>query len=259
MSNRQFHCEWARGQGLEALALGLAYGAWLCCASVCLVGSFQPAGLSAPYWKEVPGLRTDTCGIAALLAGAICFTTSEYLRLRRRRDGVLGRRRPSGATALMVRAMSETVAIVATGLVIYVSVNSVTHPATLSIQATHLAARPTEGTVRAVALLLCACSITILRYLQTGPTSGRGTRTAVSSLVAGDSRDHARRKKPDGDTRDANGSGPHDAVPGARVRESESVPANGPRVVHLLRSLSSPFLPSPARPGRVAPSEWRGS
>jgi hypothetical protein len=62
-------------------------------------------------------------------------------------------------------ATSETVAILATGLTIYLSVNAVTHPATLGIRATHLAGWPTEGTLRVSALLFCACSVMVLRYL----------------------------------------------------------------------------------------------
>jgi hypothetical protein len=69
---------------LEALAFGLAYGAGLCWASLCLVGSFRTSELSAPYWADIPGLRTDTCGEAAFLVVAVCFATSEYLRLNRR-------------------------------------------------------------------------------------------------------------------------------------------------------------------------------
>jgi len=224
MTSRPFRCGRARAQGLGALTLGLAYGAWLCFASVCLVASFRPADLSAPYWNAVPGLRTDTCGIAALLAGAICFATSEYVRLRRHHDGLPARRRPTEATGLVVHAVSETMAIVATGLVIYVSVNSVTHPATLGMQVWHLTAWPTEGTVRAAALLLCVCSITVLRYLHTGPYPGRDAQPAVSSHWAGDSRNHASCNGAVPDCREANRSGPRDATPAASPREGGSVP-----------------------------------
>ena len=224
MSNWRFRHRWACPRVLEALALGLAYGAGLCCVSVCLLASFRPTGLSAPYWDDMPGLRTDTCGLATLLAGAVCFTTSEYLRLRRRWDGLPTRGRPVGATGLVVWAISETVAIVATGLVVYVSVNSVTHPATLGMQASHLAAWPTEGTVRVVALVLCVCSITVLRYLQTGPAPRRDAHTAVSSCLTDDSRNHASRNEAVYDHRGANGSGPQDAAPAASTREGRSSP-----------------------------------
>ena len=233
MSNRPFRCGWASAQGLEALTLGLAYGVGLCWASVCLVASFRPTDLSTPYWKYMPELRTDTCGIAALLAGTICFTTSEYLRLRRRRDGVPGRRRPSGAAALMIRAIFETVATVATGLVIYVSVNSVTHPATLDLPVSHLSARPTEGTVRVAALLLCACSIAVIRYLLIGPAPARSARTTmVSALAADDTRDHMRPNEALRDRGEANGSRWPDVGAAVRARKSASLPADESAVRH---------------------------
>jgi hypothetical protein len=152
---------------VEALTAGLAYSAGLCWASVCLVASLRPGDLSAPYWRTVPSLRTDTCGIVAFFALAVCLGTSEYLRLRRRRDieATSGWESLRGTTTLLAMATSETVAILATGLTIYLSVNAVTHPATLGIRATHLAGWPTEGTLRVSALLFCACSVMVLRYL----------------------------------------------------------------------------------------------
>jgi hypothetical protein len=72
-----------RWLAVEALAAGLAYGAGLCWASVCLVASFRPDGLGAPYWWDVPGLRTDTSGIIAFFILAAGLAASEYLRLRR--------------------------------------------------------------------------------------------------------------------------------------------------------------------------------
>ena len=166
---------------LEALTAGLAYGAGLGWASVCLVGSFRPAGLSAPYWRGVPGLRTDTCGIVACLVMAVCLCTSEYLRLRRRRRTTVRRGRTplTGARAPFVMAASETVTLVATVLVVYLSVNAFTHPGTLEIQATHLTTWPTEGTLRVIALFLCVCSITVLRYLL---AERMGTVVSRSSL-----------------------------------------------------------------------------
>ena len=44
--------------------------------------------------------------------------------------------------------------------------NTVTHPATQQIQATHLLSWPTEGTLRVVALLLCSVSFGMIRYLR---------------------------------------------------------------------------------------------
>src|ERR1700730_13807411 len=163
-----------RWLALEAVAAGLAYGAGLCWISVCVLASFRPDDLGAPYWSGVLRLGSETCGILAFLAVAVCFGTSEYLRLRRGRDVAVspGRGSSRGTTELFALAASETVAIFATALVIYVSVNAVTHPATLGMRATHLAAWPTEATLRVVGLLLCVCSITVLRYLFAAPASG---------------------------------------------------------------------------------------
>ena len=61
--------------------------------------------------------------------------------------------------------MAEVVALLATGLVVYLSVNAVTHPATLTIEATHFASWPTEGTLRVVALVLCVLSVGMLRFM----------------------------------------------------------------------------------------------
>jgi hypothetical protein len=63
-------------------------------------------------------------------------------------------------------AAAETVAVLATGLFGYLSVNAVTHHFTLQIQATHLLSWPTEGTLRVAALLLCIVSFGVVRYLR---------------------------------------------------------------------------------------------
>jgi hypothetical protein len=178
----------SRRPAAEALAAGLAYGGGLCWASVCLVASFRPGNLSAPYWRSVPGLRTDTSGILAFFVLAVCFAASEFLRLDRRRAGavkpdreVTAEAQPGGTARLLALAISETVALLATGLVVYLSVNAVTHPATLEIHATHLVAWPTEGTLRVVALFLCACSVAMLRYLWAVAPAGRGVREVCSA------------------------------------------------------------------------------
>jgi hypothetical protein len=159
---------------LEALAFGVAYAAGLCWVSVCLVGSFRDSGLAAPYWAGIPSLRTDTCGEAAFLVVAVCFATSEYLRLNRRREGEVRRAHqpPSSKTALLAVAIARTVAVLGTGVVAYLSVNAVTHPATLALHLTHLAPWPAEGTVRVIALLLCASAAATLRFLQAGSAAG---------------------------------------------------------------------------------------
>ena len=168
MTSRPARGGTSRWLALEAVTTGLAYGAGLCWASVCLVGSFRPGNLSAPYWSSLPTVRTDNTGIVAFFVVAVCFCTSEYLRLRRRRDTAAtpGPAASNGTAWPLLQAASRTVAILATGLVIYLSVNAVTHPATLEIHVTHLATWPTEGTLRVIALLLCICSIAVLRYLR---------------------------------------------------------------------------------------------
>jgi hypothetical protein len=170
---------------VEAAAAGLAYGAGLCWASTCLLASFRPNDLAAPYWSGLPGLRTDTCGIAAFLGVAVALPVSEFLRLRRRRaPSALRQRKPlNGTPVLLARTISETAAVLATGLVGYLSVNAVTHPATLEIRATHLAPWPTEGTLRVIALLLCICSVAVLRYIG-------AARTGNPVSIAAEVNDH---------------------------------------------------------------------
>lgn len=155
---------------IESLSAGLAFGALLWWASTCLVGSFRPQGLDSPYWAVISGLRTDTSGFAAFIISAICLVTSEYLRLQRRyakraysSDSPAPIGLPNGRT--FTYALCEAVALLATAVVGYISVNAVTHPASLLMQVTHLFAWPSEGTLRIMALLLCVASGSILRFL----------------------------------------------------------------------------------------------
>jgi hypothetical protein len=151
---------------VEAAATGVAYGAGLLCASALLLASFRPYDLGMPYWSRLSELRTDTCGAASFVVVAITLVVSEYLRLRR--NG--GRRRHApgvrqrGSWTFFARAVAEVIALLATALVVYLSVNTVTHPATLTMSATHFTRWPTEGTLRVCALLLCALSTGWLRF-----------------------------------------------------------------------------------------------
>lgn len=155
---------------VEAATAGLAFGSLLEWASTALVGSFRPLDLADPYWRVVPWLRTDTSGFAAFIVAAVCLLSSEYLRLRRRRSAASAGAVPPptapGGAVLLAMAAAETVAVLATGLFGYLSVNTVTHPATQQIQATHLLSWPTEGTLRVAALLLCIVSFGMVRYLR---------------------------------------------------------------------------------------------
>jgi len=160
-----------RWLALEAATAGVGYAAALCWASVCLLASFRPDRLSNPYWSGIPHLRSDTSGIVGFVLAALCLCGSEYLRCGQRPaagwPGAAGRRAPrlSGRCPLLLLSASETSALLCSGLVTYLSVNEVTHPATLRLQATHLLSWPAEGTVRVVALLLAAASVAVLRYL----------------------------------------------------------------------------------------------
>ncbi|MGO9782415.1 MAG: hypothetical protein ACLPKE_28765 [Streptosporangiaceae bacterium] len=163
-----------RRLALEAALAGAGYAAALCWASVCVLASFRPDSLSDPYWSGLPHLRSDTSGIAGFVLAALCLCGSEYLRWRRRAAAAggaagqaAGRRAQTltGRGPLLLLSASETSALLCSGLVGYLSVNEVTHPATLRLQATHLLAWPAEGTLRVVALLLAAASVAVLRYL----------------------------------------------------------------------------------------------
>ncbi len=147
----------------EAVTAGLAFAAVLGWGSTALVGSFRGQDLAEHYWQPIP-LRTDTSGFIAFLIAAICLATSEYLRLRRRREAVPGQ--PADPRATMALAVAETVAVLATGLFVYLSFNAITHPETLLLHVTHLLPWPAEGTVRVEALLLCGCSVAVWRYLR---------------------------------------------------------------------------------------------
>ncbi|HZC60948.1 MAG TPA: hypothetical protein VE464_04820 [Streptosporangiaceae bacterium] len=148
---------------VEAVTAGLAYGGLLCWASTALVGSFRDQNLPDRYWQPIP-LRTDTSGFIAFLVAAVGLATSEYLRLRRRRAAATGP--PPQPAATMMLAVAETVAVLATVLFVYLSFNALIHPATLQLHITHLLPWPAEGTVRVEALLLCACSVAVWRYLR---------------------------------------------------------------------------------------------
>lgn len=151
----------------EAATSGLAYGAFLCWLSTCVVGSLRPTRLADPYWSAVPALRTDTCGILSFLIATVGIVTSEYLRLTRTRQATMPLPQANASStqrSTLLRATAEAVALMSTCLITYLSLNAVTHPITLAIQATHLASWPTEGTLRVMALGACVISVGVLRY-----------------------------------------------------------------------------------------------
>lgn len=167
---------------IEAAAFGLACSGGLIWAGGCLVAIFRPEQLARPYWPALRGLRTDTAAALAFVVVGAGFAVSEYLRLGRRQCAHSPRtaapQRPALCRAL--QAAAATAAIMSAGIVAYLSANQVTHPLTIGLQATHFASWPTEGTLRALALLLCAASTAVLRWFladRTGSVPREGTRT----------------------------------------------------------------------------------
>ena len=58
---------------------------------------------------------------------------------------------------------SVTVGGASATVVAYLSLNAVTHPETLEMPITHLFSFPTEGTVRAAALVVTTCAVAVAR------------------------------------------------------------------------------------------------
>lgn len=159
---------WDSGKlAVESVAFGLGYTAVLVWGGTALVASFSPFD-ATPYWPAIPGLRTDTTGVIAFFVAVVSLVVSKYLQLKRR-GGEPARtalRVPRAAGVLLVQAVAETAAFLGTALVIYLSLNAVTHPITLSIQLTHLWPWPTEGTARVIALAVCLVAVAASRYLR---------------------------------------------------------------------------------------------
>ncbi|MGO8863362.1 MAG: hypothetical protein ACLQRH_21760 [Acidimicrobiales bacterium] len=146
----------------EGAATGLAFAGGLVALSVFAVGSFRPQELPSPYWSRISALRTDTFGFVCFVVASLAFVQSEYLRLTRtaRRHSA-----PGGSTPLerLTAAGARALVVAATVLVVYLSCNAVTHPQSLNLPATHLLSWPTESTLRAVALIVVACAVAVVR------------------------------------------------------------------------------------------------
>jgi hypothetical protein len=157
-----------RKLAVESVALGLGYTAVLIWSGSALVASFT-GGEASPYWPNIPHLRTDTTGVIAFAVAAVSLAVSQYLQLRRRSDASadsVPRSVPRTASVLAVQAVADTAAVLGTGLVIYLSLNAVTHPITLTLQLTHLWPWPSEGTVRVIGLGICLVAVATRRYLR---------------------------------------------------------------------------------------------
>ena len=108
----------------EGMATGVAYGAGLWCGGACWLP------VSVRHWSCRTGTACPGCGPtraasspSSILAVSLC--TSGYLRLRRKEPN------PSAPSAQARRplaaAIARTVALLSTVLVVYLSVNTVTH------------------------------------------------------------------------------------------------------------------------------------
>jgi hypothetical protein len=173
-----------RGLVLEAAAFGVGYAGALCWATTCLVATFGGASLASPYWPDLPWLRTDTTGVCAFALAAAGLVVSKYLGLRRSRAGAVAEypvARPACVHA--VQAAAETAALLATAVVVYLSLNVVTHSVTLRLQLTHLWPWPSEGTTRVIALAICVVSVAATRYLRSGARSGTSEQVSATGRV----------------------------------------------------------------------------
>jgi hypothetical protein len=159
---------------VESVTLGLGYAALLIWIGSAFVGSFGDFDDAYPYWPAIPHLRTDTAGFIGFAVAIVCLVVSRYLQLGRRNGApadVVARLRP--ARVLAVQAVADVAALLATALVIYLSVNAAMHPWTLPVQLTHLLPWPSEGTVRVIALVVCLASVATRRYLRATATQPR--------------------------------------------------------------------------------------
>jgi hypothetical protein len=154
-------------RGIESAVSGLTYSSGLVALSAFLVGSFRPRGLSHPYVGHLVWLRTDSFGIVCFVLATIGLAVSGYLRRSHavaRRSAPAGR--APGAINLFAIAVARSFVAAGTTLVAYVSINAVTHPLTLERPATHLLSWPTEGSLRAVSLIVVAVAVAVDRTLR---------------------------------------------------------------------------------------------
>jgi hypothetical protein len=173
---------------VESAAFGLGYTAVLIWSGTALVASFT-SDEANPYWPNIPGLRTDTTGALSFAVAIVGLVLSKYLQLERR-GGPPARPAARPAIVNLVQSVAETAALLGTGVVIYLSVNAVTHPYTLPLHLTHLWPWPSEGTVRVIALGVCLAAVGVARYLRatagpsSQPTAIAGTTTVPESTDA---------------------------------------------------------------------------
>ena len=126
-------------RGVEGGLCGLTYSSGLVALSAFLVGSFRPRDLSHPYVGHLAWLRIDSFGIVSFFVATIGLAATGYLR---RTDDPARRSatadRASGTIRLITIAVARSLVAAGTTLVVYISINAVTHPITLGRPATHL-------------------------------------------------------------------------------------------------------------------------
>jgi len=172
------------------VCFGLGYACVLIWIGAALVASFGP-NLANPYWPAIPHLRTDTSGVVAFAIAIVTLSVSRYLQLRRRGSAPARTLSERPAWIVAAQAIAETAVILATGMVIYLSFNAVTHPITLKLQLTHLWPWPSEGTVRVIGLGICLVAAAASRYLrasaslpeQAASVSEAGSTLSVASTT----------------------------------------------------------------------------
>lgn len=174
---------------VESVTLGLGYAAVLIWIGSAFVGSFGDFNDAYPYWPAIPHLRTDTAGFLAFAVAIVTLVVSRYLQLGRR-NGAPAERVPVARSprVLAVQAVADVALVLATALVIYLSVNGAMHPWTLPVQLSHLLPWPSEGTVRVMSLGICLVAAAVRRYLRataTTPSEAQAVPEAPGTPVPG--------------------------------------------------------------------------
>jgi hypothetical protein len=156
---------------VEGAATGLAAGTALVALGALAVASFAPERLPAPYWIRIPGLRTDTLGTLCFVVATVALAVSEALRIARARPTSSGQPAPSAPGGLrrpVVLGSARALTAAGTALVLYLSLNSVTHPWSLALPASHLLSWPTESTLRVAGVALVTVAAAVARFARIG-------------------------------------------------------------------------------------------
>jgi hypothetical protein len=145
-----------------------------------------------PYWPAIPHLRTDTSGFLAFAVALVSLAVSRYLELRRRGDRGDAQVKPVSRSAGVhaVQAVADAAVVCGTGVVIYLSLNAITHPWSLPLQLSHLAPWPSEGTARVTALAVCVVAVATRHYLRATATRPAGAAPAAENPHPGAEHNH---------------------------------------------------------------------